>query len=116
MRPEPNHSLDKYRLNPPGMETAPGSNQGLFRLGMLRIISSGTDPDGLGWEHVSVSLRDRPPSWYEMCRVKELFWSDDETVIQFHPRMSEYVNIHPNVLHLWRKSGVEPELPPSILV
>jgi len=22
-------------------------------------------------------------------------------IVQFHPRQSDYVNIHPNVLHLW---------------
>ena len=84
----------------------------------LRIVASGADADdetSQGWEHVSISTRRRIPNWTEMCFVKDLFWSDDETVIQFHPPRSEYVNNHPHCLHLWRhKDGHR--LPPSILV
>lgn len=35
-----------------------------------------------------------------------------ETVIQFHPPEADYVNIHRYCLHLWRKVGVNCELPP----
>ena len=82
----------------------------------LKIVASGgDDPVSDGWEHVSVSTQHRCPNWIEMSFVKNLFWSDDETVIQFHPMRSEYVNNHPFVLHLWRhKTGHA--LPPSILV
>ena len=38
--------------------------------------------NGMGWEHVSVSLKDRCPRWQEMCYIKDLFWNDDEVVIQ----------------------------------
>lgn len=83
----------------------------------LKIVASdGTDPEALGWEHVSVSCRNRPPNWQEMCFVKDLFWREAETVIQFHPKRSEYINFHPHVLHLWRRVGAEHELPPMILV
>ncbi len=89
-------------------------------MGELRIISSGTPADGEApWEHVSVSSLYRCPTWDEMKAVKELFWHDEETVIQFHPRKSAYVSVHPYTLHLWR--NVEPfksdyELPPSYLI
>lgn len=72
--------------------------------------------DGCGWEHVSVSRRDRCPTWDEMCQIKLLFWDDEDCVIQFHPPRSEYVNIHPNCLHLWRQIGVETPMPDSLLV
>lgn len=69
------------------------------------------------WEHVSVSLdRDRCPTWEEMSKVKDLFWDPEDTVFQFHPPKSEYVNNHPFCLHLWRKIGTEVELPPSEMV
>lgn len=55
-----------------------------------------------GWEHVSVSSSNGIPTWGEMCKVRKLFWEDEELVIQFHPKKSEYVNLHPNCLHLWR--------------
>lgn len=78
----------------------------------LKIIIS----DGGGWDHVSVSLPNRCPSWEEVCFVKHLFFKPDETVIQFHPKKSEYVNCFPTCLHLWRKQGEEHELPPSWMV
>ena len=70
----------------------------------------------MGWEHVSVSRRDRCPTWDEMCLVKALFWDEEDCVIQYHPPRSEYVNNHPNCLHLWRPIGVSLPMPPSIMV
>lgn len=78
----------------------------------LRIIAS----DAIGWEHVSVSRKDRCPTWDEMCQVKDLFWDKTDTVVQFHPPESEYVNNHRFCLHLWRKVGHEFETPPALLV
>lgn len=72
--------------------------------------------DQLGWEHVSVSRRDRPPTWDEMCQIKALFWGDEDCVVQYHPPRSDYVNHHPNCLHLWRPTGQEVPRPPSLLV
>ena len=72
--------------------------------------------DEFGWEHVSVSREDRAPTWGEMCQVKELFWDDEDVVIQFHPAKSQYVNNHPNCLHLWRPTEAAIQTPPSLLV
>ena len=66
--------------------------------------------NGCVLEHVSVSLRRRCPTWDEMCMVKDIFWADEECVVQFHPPKSKYVNFHPYCLHLWRKVGWEPEM------
>lgn len=64
-----------------------------------------------GMEHVSVSsLKKRQlPDWETMCRIKEIFWEDEEMVVQIHPKKSEYLhgvglpgNELENVLHLWR--------------
>lgn len=71
---------------------------------------------GGGWEHVSVSYRKRTPTWAEMCKVKDMFWNEDETVVQYHPKKSDYVNIHPYCLHLWRKCGEDFEQPPTSYV
>lgn len=67
----------------------------------LKVIAS----DGAGWEHVSVSLPNRCPEWGEMCRIKRIFWDEEDAVIQIHPPKSEYVDNHPYCLHLWRKAG-----------
>lgn len=71
---------------------------------------------GGGWDHVSVSFRHRCPTWDEMCAVKDMFFGDDETVIQYHPAKSNYVNRHPYCLHLWRPQGKDLPLPPVIFV
>lgn len=86
--------------------------------GYLAVISSG--PGGpfnhSGWEHVSVSLPNRTPTWDEMARVKDLFFDAEETVIQFHPARSHYVNVHPFCLHMWRPLDWHVLLPPRDLV
>jgi hypothetical protein len=73
-----------------------------------------------GWEHVSVHLelagKKITPLWDDMCYIKNKFWNQEDCVVQFHPPKSEYVNQHPNTLHLWRNTERETKTPPSILV
>ena len=83
-----------------------------YKANEMSIIASW----GGGWEHVSASFRRRCPAWAEMCMLKEIFWRDDECVVQYHPPKSEYVNNHPFCLHLWKRIGHEFETPPSIFV
>lgn len=113
-------SLDGFRVtNENFPETNPGDQHGLFRViylsknDILNVMSSGSNPDYSEWEHVSVSLPHRCPTWEEMCYIKELFWSVSETVIQFHPKKSEYKNDHQFCLHLWKRIGVDHQLPPQ---
>ncbi|MDR1409749.1 MAG: hypothetical protein LBJ12_05730 [Oscillospiraceae bacterium] len=82
------------------------------KLGTSYIIASW----GGGWEHVSFSHAKRCPTWDEMCEIKDIFWCDEECVVQFHPPKSEYVNNFPYCLHLWKKIGGRFETPPSIFV
>ena len=73
---------------------------------------------GAGWEHVSIAPYDRRtvPSWDDMCRLKDMFFEDDEVVVQYHPAKSQYVNNLPNCLHLWRPIDEALPTPPSIMV
>ena len=71
---------------------------------------------GGGWEHVSVCPANRTPDWTEMCAIKDMFWNDDEVVMQLHPAKSNYVNLMPNCLHLWRPIGQEIPVPPILYV
>ena len=94
-------------------------NNGAFELtlrtpGKPRLFAIASDQ--AGWEHVSVSRKDRCPTWDEMCAVKDLFWTEEDAVVQFHPPRSDYVNNHPFCLHLWKPAGGSLLLPPSILV
>lgn len=70
----------------------------------------------LGWEHLSVSMPNKTPSWEQMCMMKDIFWGEDEVCIEYHPRKEEYVNNHPHCLHIWKPRDVEMPTPPSILV
>lgn len=78
--------------------------------------------DGMGWDHVSTRLVqgkkfvERCPTWAEMCFIKDYFFDESETVVQFHPAKSEYVNTHKYVLHLWRSQLIEMPTPQTIMV
>lgn len=113
--------LDKYRMQTGPFGTAPGTHYGLFFIKVdvskppLKVVCSPFDGEK-EWEHVSVSLPNRCPTWEEMCYIKDLFWDETQTVVQFHPPKSEYINNHRYCLHLWRNTKVEIQTPPSILV
>lgn len=112
-------TAEPYRLRGTGpYSTDTGMPYGSFYVPFRTVTLVILADDGAtsGWEHVSVSLPNRCPNWEEMCHVKALFWNDEESVMQFHPRRSEYVNNHPHCLHMWRERGLEPELPPREFV
>ncbi len=73
---------------------------------------------GEDWDHVSISCNNKRiiPDWETMCKLKELCFSDDEVVMQLHPKKSEYVNIRENCLHLWQPQKEVVPTPPKILV
>jgi hypothetical protein len=78
----------------------------------LRCIAA----SGGGWDHVSVSLPLRCPTWLEMEHVKRSFFKDDETVMQLHVPVAKHLNYHPFVLHLWRPHNKKIPLPPPEFV
>lgn len=71
---------------------------------------------GKRWDHVSISLEDRCPTWEEMCWFKDLFWNKEEMVIQYHPAEADYVNNHPHCLHLWKPQNQTVPKPPTKFV
>jgi hypothetical protein len=74
----------------------------------LRILAS----TGMGWDHVSVSLPHRIPTWTEMDFVKRRFFNDDEVVMQIHPATPDHINNFPYCLHLWRPQNEMIPVPP----
>lgn len=103
------NELNKYRLKNDELAiygTNGDAGNGVFKVFVnnrsFRVVAS----NGLGWDHVSVSpcnqKRKTCPTWEEMCAIKDMFFDHEETVMQLHPPVSEYVNIHPYCLHLWR--------------
>jgi hypothetical protein len=123
----------RYTGSNPQFASKEGDQFGVFRIPPTRtsktqqtrtlfvIASDGSIDEHchVGWEHVSVTLPKTPnltPSWMEMCLVKGLFWGKDQVVVQFHPKESEYVNLHPGCLHLFRYKDGEFPTPPTALV
>ena len=108
---------EKYR--DPRWSSLTDGNNGVFQIpgrttrDNLKIIAS----DGLGWDHLSISKKYECPTWEEMCHVKLLFWDDPEDwAVQYHPPKSQYVNNHPNCLHLWRSQKEVMPFPKKYLV
>jgi hypothetical protein len=108
MRPSPNLRVEHLR-NVARSHGAINVNAGCFEIPYktsrppvttrtLRVIVSAT----ARWDHVSVSLPDRCPTWEEMSHIKDLFFEDHETVMQLHVPKSEHINCHSYALHLWR--------------
>ena len=113
-------TLDKYRLRDEERRLygANGdSGNGIFKVfvnkkSFLVIVSNGG-----GWEHVSVSSRrNRCATWEEMCAIKDMFFTDEDCVIQYHPAKSQYVNDHAYCLHLWRPVEEYIPVPPMLYV
>ena len=126
---------EKHRITNPNSLYASSEemgNNGLFYIPHYRVrnymfyclASEGlSSPDiDMDWEHVSISVgqkgkkQSRNPTWEEMCWIKDLFWGEEDRVVQYHPPKSEYVSLHPYTLHLWRHGSKEIDYPPSILV
>lgn len=108
--------LNTYRV--PLMGSMGDETCGAFELKLegsiltFRIIASCE----CGWEHVSVSTESRCPRWGEMCQIKDLFFEEDEWVIQYHPAKSDYVNVHEFCLHMWRPLNDTLPIPPKWMI
>ena len=124
MRKHPNLRIAKWRYAQEGQlfaSTAEDGNNGVFNI-PAKLVSKTRDhgvftaviSDQAGWDHVSVSLPDRCPTWDEMCEIKRLFFRDDECAVQYHPAVADYVNNHQYCLHLFRPNdGREVPMPPA---
>lgn len=78
----------------------------------LQIIAS----NGEGWDHVSVSMQRRIPTWIEMDYIRSLFFEEDEVVMQLHPAREHHINVMEYCLHLWRPQQEAIPLPPKWMV
>lgn len=78
----------------------------------LAIIGS----DGEGWDHVSVSCKDRTPTWEEMEWVKRELFEEGDCVMQLHVPVADHKNHCPFCLHMWRPQRAEIPRPPAFMV
>ena len=122
---------EKYRLKvhpiPFLSSSSADGNNGVFLIPFTKkLYLSCQASDGFNWEHVSVSVKlkslthykpvKRCPTWAEICFIKSLFWSEEDTVIQYHPAKEDYVNMHEYTLHLWRPTEKELPKPNPLMV
>lgn len=115
-------AVERFRKLSQPFGSSKGDPFGLFIFpkGNWQLRAMVADGEETGWDHVSVSIVNaknvsRMPDWDEMCWVKNLFFEPTECVVQFHPSDEDYVNMHPNCLHLWRCIEWFPT-PPKICV
>lgn len=122
MRSNLNH-VEQFRFSKAPYTSREGDRYGLFSIpfegrNLLVVVA----PDIFStnelteWEHISVSLKNRCPNWREMSYVKDLFWDEEDTVVQYHPKKSDYVNMMPTCLHLWKWNKGEIPTPHYLLV
>lgn len=114
---------ENYRItnHPTLSSNSDYGNNGAFQFPLSgRSIAFVIASDGDGWEHVSVHVvsdgKERTPTWSEMCKIKDMFWSEDDCVVQYHPKKSDYVNNYKHTLHLWRPINLEIPAPNSLMV
>lgn len=92
------------------------SGNGIFRIMVGQRSFFCIASTGGGWEHVSVSpcnkKRTTCPTWEEMCEIKDTFFRPEESVIEYHPAKSDYVNLCNTCLHLWRPVDGKFPMPP----
>lgn len=113
--------LNKYRKTLYGL--IGDESNGMFQIPIDNKLFCIIASNGMGWDHISVTLStldvnpiNRCPKWNEMCIIKEMFFEDDEVVMQLHPKKEDYVNDHPYCLHLWKPQKQEIPTPPTFMV
>lgn len=79
---------------------------------LLHVIAA----SGGNWDHVSVSLAQRTPTWEEMSAVHRMFAKSTEVWMQLHVTPSAHINVHPYCLHLWRPHHRDIPTPPALFV
>lgn len=107
--PSGRHGAHHYRL--------PTNEQGVFIWCAAAV--------GLGWEYVGVCRelygRDGTrlsldlPHFSDLDRVKSLFWRRDEAALVLFPPEGVHIELHPAVVHLWRRQQGDIAWPPRSL-
>ena len=123
MRNLRDYAVDRYRITHPARLQWFGGWEGDETCGAFEVRSERggnvmhvVASSGEGWDHLSVSLEKRCPSWYEMEQVRRLFFKPDEVAMQLHVPAKRHINLHPNCLHIWRPHNREIPLPPDWMV
>jgi hypothetical protein len=121
MRNTPNVRAERGRItdHPELASDASYGNNGAFVFKFKGVDLYAIISDEHSWDHVSVHPDTNPPrtpTWEEMCHIKDIFFRDDEIVVQFHPDKKSHISYHNTTLHLWRNQNFLYTLPPYWMV
>lgn len=124
--------IEQYRVKEAGMPPPGSGRHGVFAIPInspINTVAYCIATEGMKneaeWEHVSVSIAfrniagnemKRTPRWEEMEAIKQLFWEDEECVIQYHPPRSVYINDCNFCLHMWKPWGDNVKMPATNMV
>jgi hypothetical protein len=72
----------------------------VYMMNGCRILASRDPTDnGYAW-HLSISRRDRDPTWQEIATARYRILPDVQEMAMYLPPLDEYVNAHPYCFHL----------------
>lgn len=71
------------------------------RVGLLVIASIDQTRKWGPLLHVTMSYKDRNPSWREIRLIKDAFYGTARDAMMVLPREPDYVNVHRHCFHLW---------------
>lgn len=89
---------------------------GFFELPMGNTVFRVIATNGFGWDHVSVSLKHRCPTWEEMDKIYRRFFLPHERAMQVHVPADQHISNHPYCLHIWRPHDSNIPIPPADFV
>lgn len=82
----------------------PGKARGfVYRDGLKVLATVEQYPDKSWWLHVSFSYHNKLPNWTDLRAVKDLFIGKKKLAVQILPCEDDYLNFHPNTLHLYTR-------------
>lgn len=81
----------------------------------LKVLVTAEDrgPETGVWLHVSLSRRNKLPSWSDVREVKDIFIGRERCAMHMIPPEEFYINLHPHTLHLWSRLDA-PTVPPLL--
>lgn len=106
-----------YRVTQGVLATDRGhGNNGAFLIPATGHPAAVIASDQDGWEMVSIAHCERPLTLAEVDAIRDLFWSQDDVVIQFHFPHQDRKGQHRYAVKLWRRAGQDAQLPPRHLL
>ena len=82
--------------------------EGIYQTSSRLFVMVSNDPTLDGpIRHLSASHKNRLPSYYEMKQLRYTLCADVDYMAMIFPPPDEFVNVHPNCLHLYEIRGKE---------